>query len=213
MRIWKILISLLISIIFIIGLCVYFFFNGNPIGKLLFKSDAVRYLSVKYPNSKIEIQNIEYSFKNNNYTATGIPNGNNALLFNIERKSKGFWDNYPQSVWAQEVREDIEDLLTRYYKHFTIRVELHGGSINFNEPFPNYSEVKAEVDGNVYIKFEDIITIEQSDLINLLEIINYIKNNKYRLTVAFSNGNELIRLQRTEIETVEDSKDLLRFKR
>lgn len=178
-------------------------FYGNPFKKWGFTKKVNDYLISTYSRN-MDLERIDYSFKENKYIARVHDTYFN-IEYDIVENAKGFLqDDYFISVWKNEITVDIKEYIANTFE-YTFELKplflkfntqyTYNDYKNNNNQLPNYRDLDDKNDYNVTltIVFDNIYT--NVDETKLLKMVEFIYNNYSvsSITIQFNDKKCIIR--------------------
>jgi len=208
--IWSLLTTF---IVLCLSIFVYFNFNGNPWKSREFAQSVERYMKATYPEIAIKHQSVSYSFKEMKYYATVITNSDLAIRISTDNDNQ-LVDNYYVAKWEDEVSKSVSMYIN---KHIDPKAKVQFFIEAQNKELKAYKDYISFVEfgdrfqdkAKLFIELGDPKEDDEKQLQECFKMVEWIVLQKYKVNIVFFFKNDpFIRIQNTDIEKIQDWKNL-----
>lgn len=213
------------------GLVVYFSFFGFPWTKWSTVQEIKQYLHETYTEEMV-VKRGTFNFKDGKYGALVQLKNDPDVSFIVEqsyREGEQFVDYYPEALWKQQAKDDVEPLVKQVYpspERFSILM-VHGISheMEFNrEQIPHYREVEQVRDFLLlHIQLKESFDTEnkEKEFEKVFQLIEQLKKKDLGwigLTIRYKNDEDTkedpgVYIEVGEMESVKSVSDVQHFVR
>jgi hypothetical protein len=227
MQVKKLSILGILFFLLVIPISIYWYLNGTPIGKYVFKKEVQKYLDLSYSDD-MKVNNIEFSFKRSTkkqryYSAEVYVTSNPIVKFSVFRNDTfELTDNLVSLIWRNAIYNKLDTFLSSQYSRngYSLNIYLPSsgvfspeGSISVDE-IPQYEAyiAKKEIEDRISIDISIRKELTDSDLGNVLQAIEFAKQNKLLFNrINFDYLDRKIGLNWFELMEVKDMNRLLEY--
>ncbi|WP_066309043.1 hypothetical protein [Bacillus sp. FJAT-29814] len=146
-------------LLFILGLTIYFLFNGTPWEKNNQEKEMQQFLENKY-QMEFVFKKMSYNYLSETYQAYAYPKGHSDVEFMVQEdmdSKAGYSDTYPKAFWeselSRELKEKIKDLFPNLDESNFQALQIVERGEYFGKGIPTYQQVPAShLDTSISIK-------------------------------------------------------------
>lgn len=218
-QVWAFLKALLIAILIIgvvIGMFIYFLFNGNPVERYKTRGKTINYLAQKYPNTKFEVEKTFFNFKDGNYGAKVKAENKMQTEFYVNfHKKQNAKDDYIENFFSQELNLKIEPKVRKIIANASTSIQIflkEGSKYNENSEF---SKDMKDLDIFLTVKWKDEKISKEIFAKECVEVVNLLKDEEFNLNDYFfscsdvKNGDFVVDIGKNGMSNVKVSSEEL----